>query len=374
MSQERMSAPTYALEARQLSVLLGGQKVLEVPSLEVLPSEVLVVIGPNGSGKTTLLLCLASLLRPATGNIFYQGQPVGNGSELLRLRRRFAVVFQEPLLLDATVWDNVTLGMRLRGVKREGIKRRTQKWLERFGIAALAQRQARTLSGGEAKRVSLARAFVLQPEVIFLDEPFAALDSPTRQALIEDFGSVLQETRVSTVMVTHDRNEALVLASRVAVLIGGHIRQVGTPEEVFTYPVDEEVASFVEAGNIIHGVVDSQDGGLTSINVGGQKLDAVSQLTPGTTVTLLLRYEDVTISVPASNSPPTSARNHLIGRVAKIFPVGSQIRVTVDCGFPLVSLVTRQSFSDLSLGEGKQVIAGFKASALHIVRRQARKE
>ncbi len=360
-------APLYTLEARELSVVLGGNKVLEVSMLQVLPNEVLVVIGPNGSGKTTLLLSLALLLKPATGTIFCQGQPVSYGSELLQWRRRFAVVFQESLLLDTTVWDNVTLGLRLRGVKREEIRDRALKWLERFGIASLEKRQARTLSGGEAKRVSLARAFALQPEVLFLDEPFAALDSPTRQALIEDFGSVLRETKVSTIMVTHDRNEALVLADRVAVLIGGHIRQIGNPEEVFSYPVDEEVAGFVEAGNVIHGVVSSQSEGLISIDTGERQLYAVSDLTVGAKVTMFLRHEDVTLSLPSPQTIPSSARNHFNGKIAKVFPIDSQMRVTVDCGFPLVALITKRSWEDLALGIGREVVASFKASSVHLI-------
>lgn len=370
MNQDCMRAPCYVLEANGLSVTLGGQKVLEMPSLQVLPNEVLAVIGPNGSGKTTLLLSLALLLRPTTGTIFYRGEPVRNGSQLLRLRRQFAVVFQDSLLLSGTVWDNVTLGLRLRKVRGEEIIRRTQKWLDRFGIASLARRQAKTLSGGEAKRVSLARAFALQPEVLFLDEPFAALDGPTRQALTEDFDSVLRETKVTTVMVTHERNEALVLATRVAVIINGHIRDIGSPQEVFSNPADEEVASFVEAGNILHGVVTFQSDGLASVGIGAYQLDAVSDLTVGTHVAACLHFEDITLSVPSQQAPPSSARNHLTGKVAKIFPFGSQVRITVDCGLPLVALITRRSWEDLGLGMGQTVVCSFKASSIRLIPRR----
>ena len=370
MSHDLGGKSLNVIEATQLSVVLGGHKVLEVPSLQVLLNEVLVIIGPNGSGKTTLLLCLALLLKPASGTIYYHGQPVGNGSDILELRRRFAVVFQDPLLLNTSVWDNVTLGLRLRGVNKKEIKSRAQRWLERFGIAALAQRQAKTLSGGEAKRVSLARAFALQPEVLFLDEPFTALDSPTRQTLTEDFESVLRETKVSTVMVTHDRNEAVVLANRVAVLMGGHIRQIGKPEEVFSFPTDEEVASFVEAGNIIHGMVTSQNGGLASVGIGKQQIDTVSGLASGNKVTVLLRQEDIIILLPSIQNAPSSARNNLAGKIVRVFPQGSQIRVTVDCGFPLVALITRRSYEELGLGVGQAVVVSFKASSVHLIHRQ----
>ncbi len=370
MSQDHTSAHLCALEASDLSVSLGGKRVLEISSLQVLPNEVLVVIGPNGSGKTTLLLSLALLLKPDEGTISYDGQPIGDGSGLLGMRRRFAVVFQESLLLNSTVWDNVTLGLRLRGFKKEEIKARAGKWLERFGIASLAKRHARTLSGGEAKRVSLARAFALQPEVLFLDEPFAALDSPTHQALIEDFESVLGETRVTTVMVTHDRNEALVLADRVAVLMNGRIRQTGSPQEVFSCPIDEEVAGFVGAGNIVPGVVSRQSGGLASVDVSGQQLDAVSDLAVGTKVALFLRHEDITIYLPAIQNVPGSARNHLTGKITRVFTVGSQLRVTIDCGFPLVALITSRSWEDMGLDIGREVVASFKASSIHLIPRR----
>ncbi|RJQ39887.1 MAG: ABC transporter ATP-binding protein [Dehalococcoidia bacterium] len=361
--------PPYALEVAGLSAVLGGHKVLEMPSLRVNPGEVLIVIGPNGSGKTTLLLCLALLLRPAAGAISYGGTPVLDDKRVFQLRRKLAVVFQEPLLLNRTVWDNVTLGLRLRGVRRDEAEARTRKWLERFGIASLSKRQARTLSGGEAKRVSLTRAFVLQPEVLFLDEPFNALDSPTRQALLEDFESVLRETKVTTVMVTHDRNEALVLADRVAVLMDGTISQLGTPEEVFGSPANEDVARFVEAGNILHGTVSSQAGGLVSINIEGRELQAISSLEPGSKITVYLHYDDVTLSLPLSEAISTSARNQLRGKITRSFSFSSQVKVTIDCGFALASVITRRSWEELGLEVGREVLVSFKASSVHLIPR-----
>jgi tungstate transport system ATP-binding protein len=367
MNSIPLTAPQFALEASNLSIILGGKKVLEISSLQVRINEVLVIIGPNGSGKTTLLLSLALLLKPASGAIFYQGHSINNTAEVLGLRRRLAVVFQEPLLLNTTVWNNITLGLRVRKISREEIKARTEKWLQRFGIASLAQRQAKTLSGGEAKRVSLARAFALQPDVLFLDEPFNGVDSPTRQALMEDFGNVLRETNVTTVMVTHDRNEALMMAHRVMVLMNGRIRQVGTPSQVFSYPVDEEVASFVEAGNIMHGSVISQTEGLASVDVGGLQLEAVSELSAGTRVTMFLHDDDITLSLLSPQTNLSSARNQYTGKVVKAFPIGSQIRVTVDCGIPLVALITRRSWEELGLKQGQIVITSFKASSIHLI-------
>ena len=367
MSQE-LPDLSPIIEAKDLSVTYGGPaKVLEVPSIQVHNNEVLVVIGPNGCGKTTLLLCLALLLKPARGTISYHGTPVLDGATTLRLRRRLSVAFQDPLLLSTSVWDNVTLGLRFRGIRDHRMKERTEKWLERFGVAHLARRQARTLSGGEAKRVSLARAFVLEPEVLFLDEPFNALDSPTRQALLEDFEDVLRETRVTTVMVTHDRTEALALGNRVAVLMAGKIRQLGTTDDVFSCPTDEDVASFVEAGNIWHGVVSAQNNGLAEVSIGTQRLQAVSNLDSGTVVAAHMHYEDVTLSLNMPDAMSSSARNQFQGSIVRVFPVGAQLKVTLDCGFTLASLITRRSWEDLGLEVGSKVAASFKASSLHLI-------
>ncbi len=357
------------LEARELLVHYGPQTVLDVPLFEVRPNEVLGIIGPNGSGKTTLLLCLTRLIKPASGRLFYRGAEVAGEADALKLHRNLAAVFQEPLLVNASVWDNVTLGMRLRHLPRAEVNERAAKWLARFGIAPLARRQARTLSSGEAKRTSLARAFALQPDILFLDEPFTALDSPTRQALLEDFLDVLRETKTTTVMVTHDRNEALALASRVVVLMQGRIRQSGTPAEVFGFPVDEEVAAFVEAGNVLAGVVTGQAQGLASVAVDGRTLQVVSDVPAGTDVFAYLSYEDITLTVPTGQLSPSSARNQFAGRIVKAFPFGSQSRVTIDCGCTLASLITRRSWEELGLDIGKDVVASFKASAVRLVPR-----
>jgi tungstate transport system ATP-binding protein len=355
------------VEARDLTVAYGGQNVLDVPSIQVYRNEVLSIIGPNGSGKTTLLLCLTRLIKPQTGVVTYGGVPVLESKHVLRLHRKLAVVFQESLLLNSSVWDNLVVGLKLRRVPASEIKIRAEKWLGRFGILALAKRQARTLSSGEAKRTSLARAFALQPEVLYLDEPFTALDGPTRQALLEDFKSVLRETRMTTFIVTHDRNEALALADRVAVIMKGRIAQIGTPAEIFSSPADEAIASFVEAGNILRGVISVQDEGLASIKVGDSQIDACSELPVGSKVTLLLPYDDITIFVTSSGSVATSARNRFPGEIARMFPIGSQVRVSINCGFHLTALITRKSADEMGLKEGMRVIAMVKAVSIHVI-------
>jgi tungstate transport system ATP-binding protein len=232
------------LRVSDLAVRRGGRVVLEVEALELPRGEILALIGPNGAGKSTLVTTLALLERPVSGTIVLNGTPVDWRRGLLAARRRQAIVFQEPLLFDTTVAENVASGLKLRGVPAAERTARVELWLRRLGIAHLAGRQARTLSGGEAQRTSLARALVLEPELLLLDEPFAALDAPTREALADDLLPLLRETATTTVLVTHDRDEALVMGDRLGVILAGRLVQVDRPERVLAAPASDAVAAF----------------------------------------------------------------------------------------------------------------------------------
>jgi tungstate transport system ATP-binding protein len=235
---------TEVLAINNLLVQRGGKTVLEIDRLSIPRGSVLAVIGPNGAGKSSLLLALARLLKPTRGEIYFNGKPAAAESDLA-YRRRIGLVMQDPLLFDTTVYENVATGLRFRSLPKAAIERRVMLWLERMGIAHLKTRRASELSGGEAQRVSLARAFVLDPELLLLDEPFSALDSPTRSRLLEDLQRILAETSATTVFITHDLGEARRLGQQIAVLLAGRIRQAGHPEQVFASPADDDVARFL---------------------------------------------------------------------------------------------------------------------------------
>ncbi|MFZ2095990.1 MAG: ABC transporter ATP-binding protein [Anaerolineales bacterium] len=355
------------LSVKNLLVKRSQQTVLQISSLDIHQGEVLAVIGPNGAGKSTLLLVLARLLQPHAGQLYFRGTPIELENEL-SFRRRIALVLQEPLLLHQSVFDNVASGLRFRGLPRNEIKSRTNQWLERLEISHLGNRPAHRLSGGEAQRTSLARAFALQPELLLLDEPFSALDSPTRARLLQDLQALLSQTGITTIFITHDLDEALFLGQRVAVLLAGLLRQVGQPEDVFTAPKDAEVAAFVGVETVIAGkVIHSQDGQVT-IEADGLNLEAVGDIPTDKPVFFCLRPEDVTLSI-SRDSNITSARNHLPGRIVQITPSGPLVRVVVDCGVPVVALITRGSAGDMKLIEGMEVIVTFKATAVHLIPR-----
>jgi tungstate transport system ATP-binding protein len=357
-----MSDSTALLEAKDLSVTYGDRRILAIPSLRVMKDEVLAIVGPNGSGKTTLVLCMSLLLRPTTGSIFYNGV-AATARDKTRMRRDFAVVFQEPLLLSTSVMDNVTLALRLRGLDRQEARRRGLDWLERFGIAHLASRHARTLSGGEAQRASLARAFALQPKILFLDEPFAALDSATRMSLLEDLSAILKSTGTTALLVTHNHDEALLLADRMAVLIAGAIHQIGSPLEAFYKPADVEVASFVECGNVLSGTVSSSNSVGVAVRVDGKEIDAASDVAVGSPVTAFIRYDSVCVY----GLEPCGTQNRLEGRITSVFPFGPEVRVTVDCGFRLSAVMGTKAWQQLALMVGQPVQVTFEPSSVHLI-------
>ena len=356
------------IELAGIRIEREGRAVLEVPALTVLPGEVLAVIGPNGAGKSSLLRVMGALESPAAGTVRFQGLAV-SAAQALAVRRRMASVFQEPLLADATVFDNVAMGLRFRGADRARIEAQVARWLIRFEIAALAGRQARTLSGGEAQRAALARALVVEPELLLLDEPFSALDAPTREGLIDDLGRVLRAERITTVLVTHDHEEAMVLADRVGVLFEGRLVQLDRTSRVFRAPESEAVARFVGIETVVGCRVLSSIGGVSTIEVGGQTMEVEQPAEPGEEARLCLRAEDVTLK---TGTPPPGAAlppNRLKGAVSRLHPVGLHVRVAVDCGFPLTALVTHRAVEELGLGEGVEVTVQFKATAPHLLLR-----
>lgn len=363
-----MIGSTPILEVRNIQVERGGTTILNVPSLLIQEDEILSLIGPNGAGKTTFLQTLSYLWNPFQGEIFFKGKKVETNHSVLEYRRKLAMVFQEPLLFDTTVLNNVASGLKIRGMKRSEIRDRVMEQLDRFGIGHLSNRSAKTLSGGEAQRTSLARAFALQPEILLLDEPFASLDSPTRESLIEDLEHILQQTRTTAIFATHDRLEALRLSDRMAVMNEGKILQIGSPEEVMNHPMNEWVASFVGVETILNGKVIKRNGGTFLASISGKEVEAVGEVRLGESLVLCIRPENVTLSTQ-SHREATSARNVFEGKILKIAPLGPYQKVHLDCGFPLVAYVTRHSLEELSLTEGKQVRASFKATAVTVIRK-----
>lgn len=364
-----MTQRQSVLDLKDLRVDRGGVTVLDIPSFSLSENEFVSLIGPNGAGKSTLLLSLLGLIQRHEGTLSYRGREIASRSEWLGVRRGIAMVLQEPLLFDSTVFDNVASGLKIRGLGRGEIRERVMTYLERFNLAQMAQRSARKLSGGEARRVSLARAFAVEPEVILFDEPFANLDPPTRQALTEDMDRIIRDRGIAAILVTHDQSEALRMSQRIVVMNAGRIVQEGTPAAVMNHPVNEFVANFVGMETILEGEVVSNRDQQMAVLVAGREIDTVGDEQPGEQVYCCIRPENVTVAVghPEERS---SARNLYAGRIAEIASMGPFLKLRLDCGFELTAYVTRESFAKLDLHEGKEIHASFKATSVHLIRRR----
>jgi molybdate transport system ATP-binding protein len=328
----------------------------------------LVIIGPSGAGKTLILRQVAGILRPDRGRIVANGRVLFDSEQRIDTpaqERNVGYVPQEYALFPhLTVAENIRYGLRGKGA---AARARTAEMLDLVGLVDQQHLHPRELSGGQRQRVALARALAVKPDLLLLDEPFAALDAPTRESLPEEVRRLVETTATPMISVTHDRTEALRIANTIAVLIDGHIRQVGAPPEVFGAPASEEVAAFVGVETIVAGEVVSVDDGVPLTEVAGHRIQGGSGVAAGDDVLLCIRPEDVVLSPAPSAS--SSARNHLPARVTGIVPSGPYLRVQLDAGFPVVSLITRNAAEDLSVAPGADLAVSFKASAVHLIRR-----
>lgn len=363
-----MSAIEPLLEIRNLSVFRGGTSVLQIPSFVLQRNETVALIGPNGTGKSSFLLALAGLLPIKAGEILFRQEEIKPGFASTEYRRKLAMVFQEPLLFDTTVADNVAVGLKLRHVGSQEIDERVKSCLDRFRITHLADRSARKLSGGEAQRTSLARAFATNPEIILLDEPFVGLDPPARMALSDDLERVLRESGTAAILTTHDQLDALRLADRMVVMQDGKIVQSGTPSTVNNQPANEFVATFVGMENIFTGMVTEADNGLFSVAVADKTMEIMGDGAPQESVVICVRPEHVVISLTNPEST-ASTRNVFPCTVSKIVQLGLFTKIYLDCGFSLIASITNQSFESLELHPGRQVFASFKATSVHLFRK-----
>lgn len=358
------------VEVRDLVHSYNGNDVLKIDKLSIFKRETLVVLGSTGSGKSTLLRILNLLESPKTGAVRWKDKVLNAKSIDQKARFEMVMAFQDSLLFKTTVFNNIAYGLRLRHVPKDQLKKRVDDMLSLFSIEHLAGRSAIDLSGGEAQRAALARALVVSPELLLLDEPLASLDPVTKERLAVDLQYVLDHLGTTCIYVTHSREEAFLMGDRIAVLEDGQIGQIGTPEEVFYHPQTATVASFVGTETMVKGRIDKQDNGLALISIDGGKIEAVTDYQQGETVTVCIRPEEVMIELtqPQSQRITGSARNHLSGIVTRVDIQGPIAKIHLDCGFPLKAMVTRRSWHDLALKKGMEVTASFKATSVHVIR------
>jgi len=334
------TATAHAIEVRNLTKAYEGRRVLQVERFALARGAIAAVVGPNGSGKTTLLSVLALLEPATTGEITLMGRPVGRRNRDA-LRRRVVMVHEEPWMFAATALGNVAYGLSARGVGRREARRRAAAALDAVGMAEAAERPARRLSAGQRRRVALARALAVEPEVLLLDEPLAGVDAQHAGVIERALARFPRQGR-SVMLATHRLAAAYRLADRCVGLVAGRLTET---------PLDNHFA----------GTVVERDG------------EPVMQIAPGCTVHLATDLRgpahvviDPRTVILSRRPAASSARNTFFGRVAALAVQGDGVRVTVDVGVPVVAQVTERSMRQMGLAPGQQVAVIFKTLSVTV--------
>jgi len=343
---------------KNLKVDLGDFMLQDI-NLDIESGEYFIILGPTGAGKTVLLEAIAGLHPVLEGRIWIDGREISRQSAE---KRGIGIVYQDQVLFPhLTVEDNIAFGLKLRKRPRGEIKAKVDYMAEMVEIPHLLKRSPATLSGGEKQKVALARALVIEPEVLLLDEPLSALDPETRERMQGELREIHRRVKVTIIHVTHDFEEAVALGHRVAVLNDGEIVQIGPPEDFLRHPSSEFVARFALSRNIFNGkIVDTEDG-CTFVDIGGVRVMAITELRGE--VRLSLRPEDILISKEPFQS---TARNSFQGAITDLADRGSIVYITVNVPPDFMCLITRQAFEELGLRKGMRIWITFKASATHV--------
>jgi tungstate transport system ATP-binding protein len=365
MSDSRAAAAAPAVRGEGVRVAYRSRTVVDVPCIELAAGKTYALLGASGAGKSTLLRVLGLLERPTRGRVLFDGTPAATRD--LASRRRIAAVFQKPYLLRGTVSDNVGYGLRLRSVGAHERASRVEVVLQRVGLAGWQDRSALTLSGGEAQRVALARALVLEPSFLLLDEPLSYMDPLLKRSLSVEFAAILAGAHVTSLYVTHDQDEAAVMADRIGIMREGKIVTEGGAETVLGLPADEWLAAFVGMEPSLRGRVAALHDGLSEVDCDGITVYSTTELPVGTPVLVAVRPEDVTVYEADAQLPVGSARNHLEVTVAAVRPQGGTVHVALErAGARFAASVSRAAAAELDLKPGQKVVAVFKATAVRM--------
>ena len=324
-----------------------GRPVIKELSLAVQEGEMVAILGPSGEGKTTILKTIAGLLPPLGGHILINGLEV---NRIAAEKRDVVLVFQKPLLFPfLNVHDNIGFGLRMQGIRSKQSAMQIAEMVELTGLKGLERRKVHQLSGGQQQRVALARGLVLRPSILLLDEPLSNLDADLRHQMRELIQHIRQQTGITTLFVTHDQSEALMLSDRIALLLQGRLRQLGTPHELFYQPQDTEVASFFGCPNLLKGAI--QDNIFSSGEIHVPVISANHDQ-----CTAVIRPEQI-------NLAPDGCPDAVKGTVTSISFEGVYTRLAIDTSS--CELTVFSSSNQYSRGE--QVYLSIPSSAVHII-------
>ncbi|GAB4113024.1 MAG: ABC transporter ATP-binding protein [Candidatus Caldatribacteriota bacterium] len=332
------------VEIKGIQKIYNKKVVLDIDYLSFQEGKIYALVGPNGSGKTTLLNILNLLIKPDQGKIFYFNQEVSwaRKEQRIKLRRQMTLVEQSPYLFNTTVWNNLAFGLQARKLSYPIQKERINRILNLVDLSNFQYRKVNQLSGGEMKRVALARALVLEPRLLLLDEPTASLDQRYIDILERVIKRVNQENKTTVLITTHDLSRAYRLAQEVVSLLEGKvIKEI--PENIFRGEIIKN-----KKGNWLK-ITEK-----VSFVVGGEK-EGISYI-----------YIDPRDIILSLQSFPSSARNSFLGKIVKIVEQNHLVKLEVDIGVLMVVIITKESFQDLRLNLGRSVYLTFKASAVKL--------
>lgn len=326
VTAEPIAAPMdVAVRLDGVSKRFGNSVALDEAWLTIGRGEFMTLLGPSGCGKTTLLNLVAGFLAPDQGEIFIDGALV---TDVPTFERNTGIVFQNYALFPhMTVANNVAYGLKARGVAKDDIRSRVAEVLTMMKLTGFEDRRPRQLSGGQQQRVALARALVIRPKVLLLDEPFSALDKNLRASMQVEVKEIQRKLGVTTIFVTHDQSEALSLSDRIAVMSGGRICQIDTPEQLYRKPAARFVASFIGEGSLLRARLEGFNAELARVAIGNTTISVPAKpldgLSPGTMVDLFIRPEQLRVV-------PSGEAGAFAGTVAASIYQGGHIDLYID--------------------------------------------
>jgi spermidine/putrescine ABC transporter ATP-binding subunit len=358
------------IEVKGVAKRYGATLAVSDVSFGVEEGRVLSLLGPSGCGKTTVMRMIAGLIRPTAGAIAIKGKPV---NEIPVHRRNVGMLFQNYALFPhLTVARNIAFGLEMRRQPKADAVARVDAALAMVRLDGFGERLPHQLSGGQQQRVALARALVIEPAVLLLDEPFGALDKKLRESMQIEMRQLQQRLGITTLMVTHDQDEALTLSDRIAVMRDGRIEQLGTPTEIYERPVSRFVASFIGTSNFFRGRVTVRDaGGFVVESLDGVKLSLNGTPPQDTEVTVALRPEGIQLSAAKGDALLNSMRSTIEQIVYRGLNTHYHLRRTG--GDPLIVIRQNETGADAVAGlePGASVIARWTAERNLVVRDDA---
>jgi ABC-type Fe3+/spermidine/putrescine transport system ATPase subunit len=362
MGSARPAVPPH-LELVQVSKFYDSTRAVENLSVELGRGGRLALLGPSGCGKTTTINLIAGFLAPDHGVIRISGEDV---TRVPPNKRKTGMVFQSYALFPhLTVFENLAFGLRIRKIAKPDIQRRVERALAIVRLSGLEARYPRQLSGGQQQRVALARALIIEPDILLLDEPLSNLDAKLRQQMRIDLLEILREVGTTTILVTHDQEEALALADRVAVMNQGRVEQVGAPIEVYENPATSFVAKFLGESNVISGALVASTDRYATCDIGGGlrvRSERPTQLRPGAKVEAIVRVERLHLA-----TQPLDLPNSFPGRVEHVMHLGSDLRHIIRLGEHRIIAVDKARGDRTALAEGTDIHVGWAARETLIV-------